>query len=229
MENYIIVYVLLGVLYAKYIFAAVLLLVHIPDGIMNHHSVWFPVFDFPRRFIEHFLHGGGKRWLIYQLGEFPSLHGRKIAYRLLGANIAPKVIFHFRTEIREPRNLTIRGAIIGDNVLLDARSGLTIGKYVNFSSNVQVYTLQHDHRDPYFGDPKNRKLSVEIGDRAWLGCSVIVLPGVQIGEGAVCCAGCVVTKDVPPYAIVAGIPAKVIGERTHDLRYEFNGNTVRLY
>lgn len=107
--------------------------------------------------------------------------------------------------------------------------GLIIGKNVNFSSNVQVYTLQHDHRDPYFCEQSNKKMSVEIGDRAWLGSSVIVLPGVTIGEGAVCCAGSVVAKDVPPYAIVAGIPAKQIGERTHDLRYEFEGKSVRLF
>ena len=75
---------------------------------------------------------------------------------------------------------------------MDAREGLNIGKNVNLSSNVSIYTLQHDHRDPYFGcpNPKDRKMSVEINDRAWLGSNVIVLPGVHIGEGAVCCAGC---------------------------------------
>ena len=56
-------------------------------------------------------------------------------------------------------------------------------------------------------------MSVEIDDRVWVGSNVIVLPGVHIGEGAVCCAGCVVTKDIPPYTVVAGIPAKKVGER----------------
>lgn len=69
---------------------------------------------------------------------------------------------------------------------------------------------------------------VEIGKRAWLGSGVIVLPGVSIGEGAVCCAGCVVTKDVDPYAVVAGIPAKKIGERPKDLTYTFN-NKFGIY
>jgi acetyltransferase-like isoleucine patch superfamily enzyme len=63
----------------------------------------------------------------------------------------------------------------------------------------------------------------------WIGCNVVILPGVTIGEGAVCCSGCVVTKDVEPYAVVAGIPAKKVNERPHDLRYEFKGKTVRLY
>lgn len=52
---------------------------------------------------------------------------------------------------------------------------------------------------------------------------------LQIGEGAVCCAGCVVTKDVEPYAVVAGIPAKIINERPKNLKYEFNGIFCRLY
>ena len=162
----------------------------------------------------------------------PSIHLRRLLYKGLGAHIAQNVVFHFRTEIRSPWTLSVgRGTIVGDNALLDARSGLTIGCNVNLSSNVSIYTLQHDHRDPQFRcpDPAKRKMSVEIDDRAWLGSNVIVLPGVHIGEGAVCCAGCVVTKDVPPYAVVAGIPAKQVGERPQVLEYEFNGKSCRLY
>ena len=57
----------------------------------------------------------------------------------------------------------------------------------------------------------------------------MILNGVTIGVGAVLCAGCVVTKDVEPYAVVAGIPAKKVSERPHDLRYEFKGKSQRLY
>lgn len=157
---------------------------------------------------------------------------RRLLYKGLGAHIASKVIFHFRTEIRAPWSLHIgKGTIIGDNAILDARCGLFIGKNVNLSSNVSVYTQQHDHRDPYFAcpNPQHKKMSVEIDDRVWLGSNVIVLPGVHIGEGAVCCAGCVVTKDVEPYAVVAGIPAKKVGERPQVLKYEFGGKSCRLY
>lgn len=174
----------------------------------------------------------GGRFLIFNISTIPSNHLRRLLYKGLGAHIAPKVVFHFRTEIRAPWLLHIdKGTIIGDNALLDARRGLFIGKNVNLSSNVSIYTLQHDHRDPYFAcpNPQNKKMSVEIDDRAWLGSNVIVLPGVHIGEGAVCCAGCVVTKDVPPYAVVAGIPAKWVGERPQVLKYEFDGKGCRLY
>ena len=119
------------------------------------------------------------------------------------------------------------GNIIGDNAIFDGRRGIVIGNNVNISSNVSIWTLQHDHRDPQFNcAPEGGK--VTIGDRAWLGCNVIVLPGVTIGEGAVCCAGCVVTKDVEPYSVAAGIPAKKVNERPRNLVYEFNGESCRL-
>ena len=61
---------------------------------------------------------------------------------------------------------------------------------------------------------------VVIIDRAWISCRVVILPGVTVGEGAVVAAGAVVTKNVPPYTIVAGVPAKEVGKRTKDLRYK---------
>ena len=94
---------------------------------------------------------------------------------------------------------------------------------------MSIYTLQHDHIDPFFNIPEGKKLSVTICDRAWIGSNVTILPGVTIGEGAVCCAGCVVNKDVEPYNVVAGIPAKKVNERPRDLKYIFDGTSCRLY
>ncbi len=59
-----------------------------------------------------------------------------------------------------------------------------------------------------------------IDDYVWIGIGVIVLQGVHIAKGAVVCAGAVVTKDVGEYEIVAGVPAKKIGERNKDLDYK---------
>ena len=185
----------------------------------------------PYRVCEKILRGGVMRFAIFNIGTIPSNSLRKLIYRMLCGRVEPNVTIHFRTEIRCPRKLRIgKGTIIGDNAILDARCGLTMGENVNLSSNVSIYTLQHDHRDPYFRcNETQKKMSVEIDDRVWLGSNVIVLPGVHIGEGAVCCAGCVVTKDVLPYTVVAGIPAKKVGVRPRVLKYEFNGKTCAFY
>lgn len=235
MQNDFLIYLLLclvGLLYLKWILMFVLFIIEIPLSRYrkNRSNKFLLMLAIPGGATEIILHWGGERWLLYHVGLIPSVHLRKWIYKGLGAHIEKNVILHFRTEVRYPHLLHIgKGSIIGDNAILDARSGLTIGENVNLSSNVSIYTLQHDHRDPLFQCDLNRKMSVEIGNRVWLGSNVIVLPGVTIGEGAVCCAGCVVAKDVPPFAIVAGIPAKVIGERNHDLRYKFDGKGPRLF
>lgn len=176
------------------------------------------------------MRGGWSRYMMFNVGLVPSLHFRKTIYKILGSKIDHDVVFHFKTEVRAPERLIIGGGtIIGDNAILDARGGLTLGKNVNLSSNVSIYTLQHDHRDPDFNCTK-WDAKVTIGDRVWLGSNCIVLPGVTIGEGAVCCAGCVVTKDVEPYTVVAGIPAKKVNERPRNLRYNFKSkDSCRLF
>ena len=186
--------------------------------------------QYPYTLCEKMLHNGWKRYMLYQIGLVPSHHLRRFVYRALGAEIGKNVVFHFRTEIRGIHRLRIgNGTIIGDNALLAAQRGLTIGENVNISSNVSIYTGEHDHRDPYFRSTLEKTRPITIGDRVWIGSNAIILTGVNIGEGAVCCAGCVVTKDVEPYAVVAGIPAKKVNERPRDLRYEFKGKAVRLY
>ena len=178
---------------------------------------------------ERLFHDGWERYMLFQVGIIPSCHIRKWIYKALGARIGENVVFHYRTEIRCIGKLQIgKGCIIGDNAILDARCGLILGSNVNLSSNVSIYTLQHDHRDPDFGCIID-KTNVIIGNRAWIGSNVIVLPGVNIGEGAVCCAGCVVTKDVKPYSVVAGIPAKEVNRRPQNMRYEFDGRSCRMY
>lgn len=221
-------------LYSKWIFCAFFypLMAFNVMGARSKNAKVAYLLHFPLRVAEHFLRFGGGRYVLFQIGMIPSVHLRSWLYRGLGVKMGKNVTIHFRTEMRCPEQLTLGdGTIIGDNAILDARRGLTMGRNVNLSSNVSIYTLQHDHRDPDFNCPPENKVkfSVEIDDRAWLGSNVIVLPGVHIGEGAVCCAGCVVTKDVEPYAVVAGIPAKKVSERPRNLKYEFKGKSCRFY
>ena len=174
---------------------------------------------------------GYNRYCDFTCGRIASHRIRNFMYKSIWLiDIAPKAVIYWGAEIRAGYNLKIgEGSIIGDNVLLDARQKIIIGKNVNFSSRVSIYTEDHDHRDPYFRGNCDSSYRVQIDDRAWIGPNVIILHSVHIGEGAVVAAGSVVTKDVPPFAIVGGIPAKVIGERNYDLRYEFDGTYLPFY
>lgn len=228
-EIEIILCVILVLMNAKWIFIILMFPWMVLDKFRDKGMIGY-IASIPYRIFERIFRGGVMRYAIYHIGTIPSNMLRKLIYSMLCGRIESKVSIHFKTEIRCPRNLRIgEGTIIGDNALLDARRCLTFGKNVNLSSNVSIYTLQHDHRDPFFKCNEDKKMSVEIDDRAWLGSNVIVLPGVHIGEGAVCCAGSVVTKDVPPYTVVAGIPAKKVGERPRVLKYEFSGKMCAFY
>ncbi len=109
--------------------------------------------------------------------------------------------------------------VINRNVLLDGRMGLQIGNNVSISEGTAIFTLDHDPNSPTF---EERGASVHIGDRIFVGARAIILPGVTIGEGAVIGAGAVVPHDVDPFTIVAGVPAKPIGQRRQDLVYTLN-------
>ena len=191
--------------------------------------LFYKVLKKPYTIWEKIFGNGWQRYMLFHIGLVPFHHIRRFVYRALGAEIGKNVIFHFRTEIRGIHRLKIgSGTLIGDNALLDARRGLTIGKNVNIASDVTIHPGGHNIRDPFFRAPALDSSPVVIGNRVYIGARAMILNGVTIGEGAVLCAGCVVTKDVEPYAIVAGIPAKKINERPQDLRYEYK-KTLRLY
>lgn len=174
---------------------------------------------------------GYLRYATFNVGMIPSHTIRNFLYRdIFLVGMREDAIIYFGAEIRAPYNLQIgKGSIIGDKSLLDARNGIVIGENVNFSSNVSIYTEQHDHRDPYFRCNSDNSFCVKIDDRAWIGPNVIILPGVHIGEGAVVAAGTVVTKDVPAFVIVGGATAKKIGDRNSNLAYEFKGRYIPFY
>lgn len=141
--------------------------------------------------------------------------------------------YHTEEEIREifseltsqPVNETLRlvppfhtdcgkNIHIGENVFINSnctmqdQGGIYIGDDVLIGHNTCLLTLNHDE------DPEKRAnllpSPIRIGNRAWLGSNVTILPGVTIGDGAIIAAGAVVTKDVGENTIVAGIPAKVV-------------------
>lgn len=129
--------------------------------------------------------------------------------------------FALGVETRQGRNIAVGNhCIINKNVLLDGRGGtLTLGDNVDIAQEVNIWTLSHDPHDDFH---TTRGADVHIEDYVWIASRATILPGVRIGRGAVVAAGSVVTKDVSPLSIVAGVPAKVIGQRTSQLSYTLN-------
>lgn len=105
---------------------------------------------------------------------------------------------------------------INHGCFLDGRGGIRIGNNVSISHNVSILTGSHDIQSADF---QSRFRPVELGDYVWIGVNATILSGTHIGQGSVIAAGAVVTKDVPPYSIVGGIPAQIIAKRTENLNY----------
>jgi len=158
-------------------------------------------------------------FLLHLVGCVPCHHFRRFFYRLAGIKIGKGSTIHTKARFYDPRNISIGvDSIIGEGVVLDGRDLLTIGSHVDIASEVMIYNSEHNVNDESF---IATNAPVKIEDYVFIGPRVIILAGVTIGRGAIIGAGAVVTKDVPPYAIVGGVPAKIIGERRNkDLHYK---------
>lgn len=150
-------------------------------------------------------------FILHITGHIPSHFIRRFVYRLGGIHIGKGSTLHMGARFYEPLGVTIGDDTIGgEGIVLDGRGKLNIGNHVDIASEVMMYTSQHDVNDPRF---IATTAPVTIGNYVFIGPRAIILPGITIGEGAIIGAGAVVTKDIPPYAIVGGVPAKIIGER----------------
>ncbi len=121
------------------------------------------------------------------------------------------------------RGVTIgEGTYINSNLTLIDDYKITIGKNCLFAPNVTITTTGH----PVHPDLRSMGMysfPVEIKDNVWLGCNVVIHPGVTIGENSVIGSGSVVTKDIPANVIAAGVPCKVIREITdRDKEYYYH-------
>lgn len=151
------------------------------------------------------------RYFVFRWSPWFAISWRRCWARLLGCKASKGVSFSRRCMIDFPWNLRIgKNSSIADFALVRASTNIEIGANVCISEGVRVLTASHDVSSPYF----NLKRSpVVIKDFVWIAMGAIVLPGVIIGEGAVVAAGAVVTKDVEPWTVVGGNPARFIKKR----------------
>lgn len=130
-----------------------------------------------------------------------------------GSKVHPTVI------LREAERIKIGdGCLINHNNLLQAgkeKGTITIGNYVHTGANVMMMAFNHSFDDLDVPTIKQDyyDAAITIEDDVWIGGGSIILAGVTIGKGSVIAAGAVVNRDVPPYSIVAGVPARIVKYR----------------
>lgn len=152
-------------------------------------------------------------FILHVFAQVPSHYFRRFFYRVAGVKIGKGSTFHMGTRFYNPKNIVIGDdSIIGEGTVLDGRDLLKIGNHVDIASEVMIYNAEHDVQSDDLGAVF---APVIIEDYVFIGPRAIILPGVRVGKGAVVGAGAVVTKDVSPFRIVGGVPAKEIKERTN--------------
>ena len=112
--------------------------------------------------------------------------------------------------VRNQKVIIGKNTVINWDCMLYVTGGVVIGENVSIGAGVWLITGTHDMNHPQFIDTYR---PIVIGDFVWIGMRATILAGVTIGEGAVVMAGAMVTRDVPPYAVVGGVPARVISQR----------------
>ena len=137
-----------------------------------------------------------KYCLIYKIGvHFPYLKVRILSMRVLGYDIGRGVYF--------PDDLVVTMGYLN-------RGHLMLGDRVSIGPGCILVVTSHANNSEVKSIIKAKKRRITIGNDVWLGAGVIILPEVTIGEKSIIGAGSIVTKDIPPYSVVVGNPAKVI-------------------
>ncbi|MCD8074966.1 MAG: sugar O-acetyltransferase [Lachnospiraceae bacterium] len=134
---------------------------------------------------------------------------REIMSRLTGTQIDPsfRLFPPFYTDFGKNTHIG-KDVFINSGCHFQDQGGIEIGDGTMIGHNVVLATINHD-LDPA-QNRKNHYAPITIGDHVWIGSNATVLPGVRIGEWSVVAAGAVVTKDIPPYTVAGGVPAKRI-------------------
>ena len=150
-------------------------------------------------------------FVLILIGHVPCHFVRRFFYRFFGMKIGSGSAIYTGARFYNASNIEVgEDTIIGEQAVLDGRDKLVIGNHVDFATGVMIYNAEHDLEDKDF---KAVSAPVSIEDYVFIGPRAIILPGVKIGKGAVVAAGAVVSKNVEPFTIVGGVPAKLIRKR----------------
>jgi acetyltransferase-like isoleucine patch superfamily enzyme len=123
-------------------------------------------------------------------------------------------VFNFR-DLPHAGIFTGKHCFFGEYTSIRGQGGVHIGDGVYTGTHVQIAAVNHVYSDPdqFIKDQGITAQGIRIEDDVWLGSNVVVVDGVTIGKGSVVGAGAVVTKDLPPYSVAVGVPAKVVKNR----------------
>lgn len=136
---------------------------------------------------------------------------RNLMLRGFGAQIGPGVRIHPSVRIAVPWNLAAgRNSAVGDRAVLYNLGRITLGANVTISQHAHLCAGTHDHRR---ADLPLVKAEIRVGDGAWICADAFVGPDVSIGDHAIVAARAVAVRDVEPWTIVAGNPARLVGPR----------------
>lgn len=167
------------------------------------------------------LHTGTLLSFIYNeiVGKIPSRNLRGVFLKRYLGSMGARSAVQMHCRFLNARKVFLGdGNIINFGCLLDGRKyEIRMGNNIAIGPEATILTLGHDPQSAEFASCGG---AVVVGDRAWIAYRAIILPGVVIGEGAVVGAGAVVSRDVAPYTIVAGNPAKYVKNRQMNLTFE---------
>jgi putative colanic acid biosynthesis acetyltransferase WcaF len=137
---------------------------------------------------------------------------RLFVLRLFGAKLHGRPFVHGRARVQQPWNLTMHHrACLGDGAVAYSLGEIELHEGCTIAQEAYLCTGTHDFDSP---DLALRTAPIRVGRGVFVGARAFVLPGVELGEGAVVGAAAVVTRNVAPFAIVAGNPAKSLGTRS---------------
>jgi acetyltransferase-like isoleucine patch superfamily enzyme len=160
-----------------------------------------------------------KVFALWFVTRVPGRVGNRLRQRVMRRSLQQlgrNTVFQFGVQVTRPDQVSIgSNCNLGINSLITGGGGVRIGDWVGFGPDVKVWSMNHRFEDPdtpWLLQGWEAK-PVVIEDDVWLAANVFVMPGVTIGKGAIVAAAAVVAKSIPPYAIAAGNPCRIIGWR----------------